>query len=321
MSSPFAAFMQLYSCGYSLIPLSRESKKPLVKWKQYQERQPTPTEVKNFAFKNCNWALLTGESPEPAANNPRAVGIVVLDADDEEAIDLVESRCPTTPIRADTPSGGRHYYYRRPDQEIRNTQFVEYLRRSYRLDIRGDGGYVVAPGGIKRDGRRYTATCPITPANLAHCPEYDPSWLDQEQKQKPQVKRGSVATYVATDQKARQAERWLEGTPGAEQGKGADNYAFALATKLVHGFLLDEETAVDLFYDWGQRSDQRDRYGSYYPWSLAEIRHKIGSALSADYESPGDMIDDIYHLSSKLLDNQSEYVCNFKFLTDGEPES
>lgn len=79
------------------------------------------------------------------------------------------------------------------------------------------------------------------------------------------------------------ATEWLNGLPGAEQGKGADAYCFAVACKLVHGYALNE-LAEPILYDWGQRDDQLDSRGSWYPWSIKEIHHKIQSALHKSYE-------------------------------------
>ena len=81
----------------------------------------------------------------------RASGIFVLDVDvaedkagDETLADL-EARygeLPDTPT-VETPSGGAHYYFKIPDGiEIRNDAG---RRLGQGLDIRGEGGQVVAP--------------------------------------------------------------------------------------------------------------------------------------------------------------------------------
>jgi hypothetical protein len=77
-------------------------------------------------------------------------GIVVLDEDreaDKSGAETIESRqrdlgdLPVT-VRTCTPSGGHHNIYAHPGENIPNS--VEKLGPA--LDVRGDGGYIVAPG-------------------------------------------------------------------------------------------------------------------------------------------------------------------------------
>lgn len=65
-----------------------------------------------------------------------------------------------------TPSGGLHLYFRVPPTlELRNTV----ARLGWRVDSRGSGGYVVAAGSVRREGRyAVTNDAPIAPL---------PSWL------------------------------------------------------------------------------------------------------------------------------------------------
>ena len=59
-----------------------------------------------------------------------------------------------------TPSGGEHFYFRaRCGAPVKST--VEKLGSG--IDTRGKGGYVVAPGSVRRDGGEYQ---PVSPADL-----------------------------------------------------------------------------------------------------------------------------------------------------------
>lgn len=50
----------------------------------------------------------------------------------------------------DTPSGGRHIYFRQPQGRAHGNR--EGLLKGRGINIRGDGGYVVAPGALRADG-------------------------------------------------------------------------------------------------------------------------------------------------------------------------
>jgi hypothetical protein len=85
-------------------------------------------------------------------------GVVVLDVDPrhgghQSLVMLVakHSALPSTPTVL-TGGGGRHYYFRTPrDVEIRNS--IGALGPG--LDIRGKGGYVIAPPSVHPNGQRY----------------------------------------------------------------------------------------------------------------------------------------------------------------------
>lgn len=104
----------------------------------------------------ANVGIATGETS----------GIAVVDVDldknpnalvDLEA--LVGELPPTLTVR--TGGGGLHYIYERPDGGIRNSSG----KLSDSVDIRGDGGYIVAPPSIHPDTRtRYQWEHKVAPA-------------------------------------------------------------------------------------------------------------------------------------------------------------
>jgi hypothetical protein len=84
-------------------------------------------------------------------------GLVVLDVDPRHggAATLAElerqhGKLPKT-ARALTGSGGQHIYFRHPGGELRNSAGSI----GDGLDVRGDGGYVVAPPSLHESARRY----------------------------------------------------------------------------------------------------------------------------------------------------------------------
>jgi hypothetical protein len=96
-------------------------------------------------------------------------GLIVLDQDAngfESLADLEREHGPIPrTLSVVTPSGGEHFYLRHPGQEILNTTGWP----APGLDIRGDGGYVLAPPSLVA-GRCYE---PVeTEAPIADAPEW-----------------------------------------------------------------------------------------------------------------------------------------------------
>jgi Bifunctional DNA primase/polymerase, N-terminal/AAA domain/Primase C terminal 1 (PriCT-1) len=108
-------------------------------------------------------------------------GILVLDVDgkqgEESLIQLKRSGCqlPDT-FTVKTGGGGQHAYYRWPGGvDVRNSQ----SKIALGLDIRGQGGYVVAPPSLHASGARYEINeSAILPAP---CPEIFLSLIDSAQ--------------------------------------------------------------------------------------------------------------------------------------------
>jgi hypothetical protein len=60
------------------------------------------------------------------------------------------------PPASDTPNGGRHVFYQRPDDSFGNGRGDLPPKRGHEgIDVRGHGGYVIAPGARLPDGRTY----------------------------------------------------------------------------------------------------------------------------------------------------------------------
>jgi hypothetical protein len=83
-------------------------------------------------------------------------GIVVLDVDGDDGWDSLHAleneneELPTT-LSVTTPRGGQHFYWLHPGVPIKNTTGFP----GPSLDIRGDGGYVLAPPSIGPGGKAY----------------------------------------------------------------------------------------------------------------------------------------------------------------------
>ena len=117
----------------SVIPVSK-SKKPLIKWEEYQKRLPTEDEIRSWWTKhpNANIGIVTGS----------VSGIAVIDIDQKEGHYAIREYLGDTNSvpTVSTPRGGQHLYYKAPNPCPRNN-----ARLIPGCDFRGEGGYVVAP--------------------------------------------------------------------------------------------------------------------------------------------------------------------------------
>lgn len=124
--------------GFSIIPLGI-NKRPLINsWKQYQETRTTEKEFLEWLEKypQMQLGIVTG----------KISGLVVVDIDDYKKDFKIEIDLPQT-VTVKTGSGGTHYYYKYPNEEVPNA--ADAVKK---WDIRGDGGYVVAPPSRNEKG-------------------------------------------------------------------------------------------------------------------------------------------------------------------------
>jgi hypothetical protein len=134
--------------GWSVIPIEAGGKRPVVPWEEFQRRIPDATEIGDWFWRwpHANVAVVTG----------RLSQLVVLDVDPqhggtESLADAEEMQgCLPLTIEATTGSGGRHVYFTHPGGVVQNR--VGLLPG---IDLRGDGGYVVAPPSVHSSGTRY----------------------------------------------------------------------------------------------------------------------------------------------------------------------
>lgn len=106
-------------------------------------------------------------------------GIIVLDVDpdkggDESLLDLTsqQRRLPDT-VQCLTGGGGKHFYFQTTQTILHNSAG----KLAPGLDIRAEGGFVVAPPSLHKSGRCYEWETSSDPANVPVAPI--PNWLLQ----------------------------------------------------------------------------------------------------------------------------------------------
>jgi predicted P-loop ATPase len=124
------ALQYLLVDGFSVFPVG-EDKKPLIEWTKYQTQLPTEEEINNWwtQFPNANIGIAVG----------KISGIVVVDVDVYKG-GSVDPFPKTYTVK--TGSGGIQLYYKYLSG-VRNS--VNKYPQYPNVDIRGEGGYVVAP--------------------------------------------------------------------------------------------------------------------------------------------------------------------------------
>ena len=165
------------AAGYCVFPVRPDSKIPAVSdWENRattNERQIDAwwanNSRKNIGIATGPSGLLVvdldqskgGQAPAPFTGARHGLDVLAQLAAEADA------PVPTDTFTVETPGGGRHlYFWAPPGVELRNTQ----ARLGWRIDTRAGGGYVVAAGSIRTDGRRYRVCEPLRP--VRELPEF-----------------------------------------------------------------------------------------------------------------------------------------------------
>lgn len=127
--------------GWSVIPVGGDKRPRIRSWKPYQTRLPTEDEIQEWyrQWPDAGVAIVTG----------KVSGLVVLDVDPrnggDESLKQLEAAGKLTLLASivsvRTQSGGMHYYFEYPKGGVMKTR-PGFLPG---LDLKSDGGYVVAP--------------------------------------------------------------------------------------------------------------------------------------------------------------------------------
>jgi hypothetical protein len=145
-----SAALQYVKCGLAVFPVSRE-KVPLIKdWPNQASTDPDVIDFWWNKYPNANIGIACGE---------KSGGLQVIDIDvhpengkdGRKSIMDFQSRSGTLPetVTCITGTGGMHLYY------IDHGKFRNSVELLPGVDLRTDGGYVVAPPSIHANGKPY----------------------------------------------------------------------------------------------------------------------------------------------------------------------
>ncbi len=130
--------------GLSVIPLRPKSKEALHAWKAYQKKKATEAQIKSWWKESprANVGIVTG----------KVSGIIVIDCDSDQASERFEKDYPEAAKTLQSRTGkGTHFYFKWATGIRNNAGTV----LGGGIDVRSDGGYVIAPPSIHPNGKAY----------------------------------------------------------------------------------------------------------------------------------------------------------------------
>ncbi|MGL6195485.1 MAG: bifunctional DNA primase/polymerase [Thermoguttaceae bacterium] len=180
------------SLGLSVIPIKTNDKRPLVKWKNYQQELPSYKTIYDWfvnRFPYQNIGLVLG----PVSK------VLVVDIDGKDAHDELVARVklPKNLMKVQSGSGDvyrYHLYFQHPDCQTS----AKYTPWHPKLEFRGEGGYVVLPPSIHNSGQEYKWVSPYF--SLEKLPIVPPEIL--EALQAKSVKKAVACPLVAVENSA-----------------------------------------------------------------------------------------------------------------------
>jgi Bifunctional DNA primase/polymerase, N-terminal len=251
--------LALWSRGLSIIPVPRpdshghNGKVPVIAWREYQTRRPTEHEIHAwFDGRASNIAIVTGA----------VSGVVVIDVDSRPAMEWAVIRLPYTPWQS-TTGRGYHLYYQHPGARVPNRARIETRDGRFAMDVRGDGGYVIAPGSVHVNGTEYREAGDWT-RDRDELPRFWAGWLARPRRPALRRRCATPSTGDVIDR----ARRYLAAIPVPEIGAGSDSATLSAACRLVRGFELPLEDAEALLWEWAG-----SRPGWTREWIAEKVRH------------------------------------------------
>lgn len=178
---------------------------------------------------------------------------------------------PRTP-RAKSGSGGRHYYFRWPAEGgIVNRK----NHCDLPIDVRGAGGYAVAPPSRNKNGA-YGWEIHPTVCELADAPAWLLEWVRDDGKAATPKPAGHARNGVSIVDRA---VAYLAKIPPAISGEGGHGRTLEAARAVVFGFDLGPEVGFQILNaHYNPRCQPQ--------WSETELRHKCQEADTVPFAKP-----------------------------------
>lgn len=143
--------LEYASKGWAVFPCAPRDKRPATKH-GCKDATTDPETIRAWWGENpeYNVAIATGE--------PSKLVVIDVDVSDEKEgdrhiVELVRENGPIDYVaHCETGTGGAHYYLPHPGHRVPNSA----SRLAPGIDVRGEGGYVIAPPSVHPNGKRYS---------------------------------------------------------------------------------------------------------------------------------------------------------------------
>lgn len=167
-SAALIAALRYRARGWSVLPFRAGEKRPQIAWERYQSAPAPEATIRSWfrRWPNANVGVVTGQ----------VSNLIVIDIDPrhggEQSLHRLEARYGHLPatIEARTGGGGRHLYFAHPGELVHNRAGL-----APGIDLRGDGGCIVAPPSLHPSGGRYQWVDGHAPDEIDLAPL--PRWL------------------------------------------------------------------------------------------------------------------------------------------------
>lgn len=155
------AALHYHDIGLSVIPI-RPDKKPFTQWTEFQRHLATEAEIREWWAKwpTANVGIVTGEIS----------GVFVIDCDNEDAYQKIQELLPENFVSCivKSPRGYHIYLIYTINQTIGNATGI-----MSGVDIRGEGGYIIAPPSFNAEGKTYSWIQGLSIDEVAPAPSPD----------------------------------------------------------------------------------------------------------------------------------------------------
>lgn len=213
-----AAFKYLDE-GFSVIPVDQQTKRPMVKWGQYQHRLPTKLEWQKWfsSWPGCNLGLITGYFHNR----------VVLDFDNDEVFDLwffSHEHLASSSLIVVT---GRGYHVHFTTKEVPGRGFIAHYQ-NMSIEIKACGNYVVVPPSVHASGKSYQAGINFPPLVVPSVESVlgkfrahrQPKPLPRKPKPRRNIPGNGKLSKVAAIKAVFRVEQYLPETDGRPDARG-----------------------------------------------------------------------------------------------------
>jgi hypothetical protein len=201
----------------------------------------------------------------------QVAGVFVVDVDLDKGGEVTLAALPTLPptLKVRTGGGGQHLWFKHPGGLIGNSV----CKLGAGVDVRGDGGYVVAPPSTHRSGRVYVLEQDVAVAEA-------PPWLIEQIRSAPKSDLPPVSREridygpISEDLKDHLTQLLAEMGPAIE-GQSGRLHTHKVCATLVNDYALRlDEEAWPILEAWNRTCEP--------PWDESELeREMYGAELRA----------------------------------------